>query len=35
MVDWDEKWREEETPWDLGGVSPPLKQLIEDQSSAS
>jgi SAM-dependent methyltransferase len=31
MTDWDEFWREKFTPWDLGGISPPLKQLIDEQ----
>ncbi|MFC7336163.1 methyltransferase domain-containing protein [Haloferula chungangensis] len=31
MTDWDERWREGDTPWDHGEAAPPLLELLDSE----
>ena len=34
IVDWEKRWVDEDTPWDLSGVTPALRDAVERQSGS-
>ncbi len=30
-IDWDQRWRQDDTPWDKGYAAPPLSEYLEDE----
>jgi hypothetical protein len=31
ILDWDKRWRDNDTPWDQGDVTPALQELMEEK----
>lgn len=30
MIDWEERWREDDTPWEKGYAAPPLEEFLDE-----